>query len=239
MTGDDSSPELIRGSPVVHARVAGMVGLLVLASGTFANSVAQRLIERSDLATTASNIVASESLFRLGIAASLVMMVAWLFYALLLYWLLRPVGPRAAMTMLGLVVASVPVYMLNQGNLFAVLLAATDILQGQMELSLSLHRFGSLVAAIFFGLWLFPLGLLVFGSGFLPRLLGALLMLGSLGYLLLFVQGLLLPGSERTLWTNPFLIVTHVSELALLLWLLIRGVNMERWAGRVRQAASD
>ena len=94
---------------------------------------------------------------------------------------------------------------------------------------MDLHRFGNLVAAIFFGLWLLPLGLLVFKSGFLPKFLGLLLMLGSLGYLVLFVQGFLFPGSEGTLWTNPFLIVTHLSEFALLLWLLIKGVSVERW----------
>jgi hypothetical protein len=213
----------------VHARLTGLVGVLVLASGSFARFVASRLIVPGDLAATSSNIVSSETLYRLGIAGSLVMMVAWLFYALLLYRLLRPVDISAAMTMVVLVVASVPLYMLNQGNLFAVFLAASGPLQEQMKLFLDLHRFGTLIAAIFFGLWLFPLGLLVFKSGFLPRVLGVVLMFGTLGYLILFVQGLLFPGAEATLWTNPFLVVTHLSELALLLWLLIRGVSVERW----------
>lgn len=111
MTVSARNSELIGGSPIVHARVAGLVGVLLLASGSFASFVASRLIVRSDLAATSSNVVASELLFRLGIAGSLVMMVAWLFYALLLYRLLRPVGKTGAMTMLGLVLASVPIYM--------------------------------------------------------------------------------------------------------------------------------
>ena len=119
--------------------------------------------------------------------------------------------------------------MLNQVNLFAALLSASDQLHEQVKLYLEFQRFGSLVASIFFGLWLFPLGLLVFKSGFLPRAIGILLMIGSLGYLVLFVQGFLFPGSERTLWTNPFLVVTHLSELALWLWLLIKGVDVEKW----------
>lgn len=224
--------ELIGGSPLVHARLAGFTGLVVLATGSFAGMVASRLIVRDDAMATASNVVASESLFRLGIVGSLVMMLAWMVYALLLYRLLRVVNKSSAMTMFGLVLVSVPIYMLNQVNMFGVLLAASDHLNGQVELFLALGRFGSLIAAIFFGLWLYPLGLLVYKSSFLPRFLGLLLMFGSLGYLILFVQGSLFPASEHTLWTNPFLVLTHLSELALLLWLLVKGVNVDRWDER-------
>ena len=61
-------------------------------------------------------------------------------------------------------------------------------------------------------------------------------MFGSLGYLVLFVQAFLFPGSERTLWTNPFLVVTHVSEGALMLWLLIRGLNVDQWEKRALES---
>ena len=230
--------ELIGASPLVHARTTGLVGLVVLASGSFAGFVASRLVVRDDVVATSSNIVASESLLRLGIVSSLVMMIAWLFYALLLYRLLRPVDKSRAMTMVGLVLASVPIYMLNQVNQFAALLSASDQLHEQVRLFLDLHRFGNLVAGIFFGLWLVPLGLLVFKSSFLPRSLGVLLMFGSLGYLVLFVQAFLFPGSERTLWSNPLLVVTHVSELALLLWLLIKGVNVEQWEKRAFESTA-
>ncbi len=228
--------ELIGTSPLVHARVSGIVGVLVLASGSFANFVASRLIMRDDIVATSNNILASELLYRFGIVSSLVMMIAWLFYALLLYQLLRPVEKILAMSMVALVVASVPIYMLNQVNLFAALPSALDGRDEQVELFLGLHRFGNLVAAIFFGLWLFPLGLLVFKSRFLPRLLGVLLMVGTLGYLVLFVQAFFLPGSEHTLWSNPFLALTHLSELALLIWLLIKGVDVDRWERVVESA---
>jgi hypothetical protein len=176
--------------------------------------------------------------YRLGIVSSLVMMIALMFYALLLYRLLRPVDRSQAMTMVGLVLASVPIYMLNQVNQLAVLLSASDRLHEQVKLFLDLHRFGNLVAGIFFGLWLIPLGLLVLKSRFFPRFLGILLLFGSPGYLLLFVQAFFFPGSERTLWTNPFLVVTHVSELALLLWLLIKGVNVEQWEERALESTT-
>lgn len=224
-----SKPELIGDSPLFHARVAGFVGMVVLASGSFAGSIASRLIAKGDVVATSTHLAASESLARVGIAGSLVMMVAWLFYALLLYRLLRPVGKSLAMTMLVLVSASVPIYMLNEVNLFAALLSASNGSSEQVGLFLSLYRFGTLISAIFFGLWLIPLGVLVYRANFLPRPLGAILVVGSLGYLILFVQAFFFPGTERTLWSNPFLVVTHLSELALLLWLLIKGVNAERW----------
>jgi hypothetical protein len=74
---------LIASSPLVQARIAGLVAVIVLATGTFAGSVASRLIVRGDAAATSSHIAASPELFRLGAISSLVMMVAWLFYAIL------------------------------------------------------------------------------------------------------------------------------------------------------------
>lgn len=236
MALDTRNSELAGASPLVHARVTGLVGIVMLACGSFTGFVGSKLVVRGDVVATSGNLVASESLFRLGFVSSLIMMIAFLFYALLLYRLLRPVNKNQAMIMVGFVLASVPIYMLNQVNEYAALLVASDRLYEQVKLFLDLHRVGNLIAGIFFGLWLFPLGLLVFKSGFIPRFLGILLMLGSLGYLVLFVQAFLFPGSERTLWTNPFLMVTHASELAMMLWLLIRGLNVNEREKRVAES---
>jgi hypothetical protein len=216
-------------SPLVLARLAAVAGFSTLVSGSFAGYVAGALVVPGDPAATAGNVVASESLWRLGMAGGLVMMIAFLFYGVLLHQLLAPVNRRRALIMLALVVASVPIYMLNEVNQFAVLRLASDGLREQVAFYLDLHRFGNLVASIFFGLWLFPLGLLVYRSGFLPRFLGILLVLGSPGYVVLFAQGFLVPGGERTLWSSPLLMVTHLAELALLLWLSIKGVHVGRW----------
>lgn len=233
MTPDESNSGLIGSSPLVHARVAGLVGLAVLVSGSFAGFVGSKLIMRGDPVATSSNLVASETLFRLGLVSSLIMMICWLFYALLLFRLLKAVNKGHATIMVGLVLASVPLFMLNQVNQFAAFLSASDRLYQQVNLFLEVHRFGNLIAGIFFGLWLFPLGLLVFKSGYFPRFLGILLMIGTLGYLILFVQAFLFPGTERTLWTNPFLVVSHVAELAMMLWLLVRGLNVDGWERHV------
>lgn len=224
-------------SPLVLARLAGLIGIIVLASGSFSNYAGSRIIVRGDTATTSANILASESFFRLGIVSGLLMILFWMFYALLLYKLLKPVDKGHAMLMLVLVLVCVPVFMLNQVNLYAALPLAADHMQAQMTFYLDLHRHGNVIAAIFFGLWLFPLGLLVFRSGYLPRVLGILLMIGCFGYLVLFIQVFLFPGTEATLWTNPLLVVTHISELSLMLWLLIKGVNLKLWERRVSESA--
>jgi hypothetical protein len=105
-----------------------------------------------------------------------------------------------------------------------------------MARALDLHRYGGMIAGIFWGLWLFPLGLLVYLSGFLPRALGVLLMVGSPGWVIRFVQGLLFPGSEGGFWSNPPLVVTHLAELSMMAWLLIKGVDVERWHERAQAA---
>ena len=127
MASDMRNSELIGASPLVHARVAGLVGVVTLATGSFTGFVGSRLLVRGDVVATSSNIVASECLFRLGLVSSLIMMIAFLFYGMLLYLLLKPVNKRQAMIVMGLIVASIPLYMLNQVNQFAALLLVRGV----------------------------------------------------------------------------------------------------------------
>jgi Domain of unknown function (DUF4386) len=108
--------ELPGASPRLHARVTGFVGLVMLASGSFAGYVGSKLLIRADPAATARNLVASGSLFRFGLASGLVRMLAFLFYGLFLYRLLAPVDRNRAAVMLTLVLVSVPIYMLNRST---------------------------------------------------------------------------------------------------------------------------
>src|SRR5262245_59121472 len=166
------NPELAGGSPLVHARITGLFGVVMLVSGSFSGVVGSKLVVQDDVLTTSRNLVASEALFRLSLVGSLIMMVAFLVYALLLHRLLSPVNRSHALFMVAFVLAAVPLYMLNQVNQLAALLSAAGQAHDSVKLFLDLHRFGNLIAGIFFGLWLFPLGLLVFKSGFYPRFLG-------------------------------------------------------------------
>lgn len=224
-------------SPLTYARAVGVLSVVALVCGSFPLFVESRLIVPGDAAATARNIVASESLFRLGIVSMLGMNAVYLVAVLGWYKLLAPVSTNLASLMLVLILVSFPIAMLNELNQFAVLRAAQSQDHAQMVLYLDLHQHGLLIAGIFSGLWLFPLGLLVFLSGYFPRILGVFLMVGCLGYLIRFAQGFLFPGHEGSLWTNPAVVVTHVAELSMMLWLLIRGVDVERWERSALEAS--
>ncbi|MFD2564777.1 DUF4386 domain-containing protein [Aquimarina rubra] len=211
-----------------NTRITGLIGIIVLVSGSFTHSVNSKLISYEDKFATANNFINYESLFRIGFISSLIMETVFIFYAFNLYRILKPVNKNLSMIMLILALIPVPLFMLNQLNQFdAFLLANNDI--EEMMFFLTVHKHGGLIVSIFFGLWLFPLGLLIYQSKYLPKILGIFLMVGCFGYLIHFFQGFLIPNFESSLWTNPFLIITHISELLLMLWLLIKGLNIEKW----------
>lgn len=213
----------------------GLLSVVALVCGSFPIFVESRIAVPGDAAGTASNILASETLFRLGIVSMLLMNTVYLFAVLGWYRLLEPVGSELAGLMLVLILVSFPIAMLNELNSVAALFFAHDQQHAQVMRFLELHQHGLLISGIFAGLWLFPLGLLVLRSGYLPRALGVLWMVGCFGYLIRFFQGFLFPGHERTIWTNPFVVVTHVAELAMMVWLLVKGVDVEGWKRRAAE----
>jgi uncharacterized protein DUF4386 len=179
-------------SPLIRARFAGFLYLLANIPAPFALLyLPSLLIVHGDAAATARNIMASESLFRLGIAATFFNQIVILFVVLALFQLLKVVNKSMALLMVMFVLAAVPIGLLNELTHFAVLilLGSADTLkaftapqlQALAMLFLSLHRDGINIAQIFWGLWLFPMGYLVFKSGFIPRIIGILLMIGCFG----------------------------------------------------------
>ncbi len=207
------------------ARLTGAIGTIVLALGSYSHSVNSNLLDASHPTLLAENLIDAESSFRLGFVSGLLMETVFIGYALLLFRLFRNVNQNYAFAMLILALVPAPIFLLNQLNQFAILLAAKAGLLEQMIFFKDLHENGGLIVSIFFGLWLLPLGILVYQSRFLPKVLGILLMAGCFGYLIHFFQGFLLPGQEVTLWTSPALILSHISELSLMIWLLVRGIN--------------
>jgi len=193
--------------------------------------VPSKVIVHGNPAATINNIAASESLFRLGIAAQLISQALFILVALALYDLLKGVNQRHAALMVTLIVVSIPIAFLNELNAIAtlVLVHGADFLsifeKPQRDalaiLFLNLHGHGFDVAAIFWGLWLFPLGLLVFRSGFFPRILGVLLILNGFTYLVNSYTSLVLPQYEDVVsrWIMPF----QFGELLFMFWLLIMG----------------
>ena len=217
------------------ARIAGALYLTLLPLGIFGILyVPTALIVPGDAATTAGNIMAAESLFRASIVTALLVQIVNIFVVLALYQLLKPVNKNMASLMVVFILLGTPIAMLNEVNQFVVLLLlsgadhlavfTTDQLQALMRLFLDLHEHGISIASVFWGLWLFPMGYLVFKSGYLPKFLGILLMIGCFGYLLDSVTSFLLTNFDVTI--SQF---TFIGELLLPLWLLIKGVNVERW----------
>ena len=226
-------------------RFAGLLYVLMSIPGFFALIyVPSKLIVHGSATATASNIAASETLFRLGIACNLIGQAGFIFVALALYELLKGVNQRHAVVMVTLILVAIPIALLNELNAIAalVLVRGADFLSvvekpqrdALAMLFLNLHGYGFDVAGIFWGLWLFPLGWLVYRSGFIPRFLGVLVMLNGFTYPVNSFTSLLLPQYEHIVsrWMMPF----GFGELVFMFWILIMGARPKALAGPASSA---
>jgi hypothetical protein len=220
-------------------RFVGLLYAVISIPGAFALIyVPTRVIVQGNAAATASNIVAHETLFRFGIAGELVSQILFMWVALALYDLLKGVNQRRASLMLTLIVVSIPIALLNELNALAALILArgADFLsvfdESQRDalamLFISLHNRGFDIAEIFWGLWLFPLGLLVYRSGFFPRILGVLLMISCCAYVVDAFAPIALPQYIQVVsgWTSPL----RLGEPIFMIWLLVMGARPKRLA---------
>lgn len=216
------------------ARTAGVLYLLLMFTGPFTLLYVPRvLIVRGDAAATASNILASEMLFRMGIAVGMISSLAFLFTALALYRLLKSVNQAHASAMVILVAISVAISVLNEVNNIAalILVRGADFLSifskpqrdALAMLFLRLHTQGITVNEMFWGLWLFPFGLLVTRSLFLPRILGLLLIVNGMAYVAICLTSLLLPDYAAVV--NRAAMPAELGEIWITLWLLIKGIR--------------
>jgi hypothetical protein len=218
-----------------NARVAGLLYVVGSIFGIVRLMyIPKVLFVSGNAAATANNIASHEPLFRFGILSELLSAALWIFVTLALYRLLKGVdhGLAILMVILGSLMVT-PIFFMNSVNDVAALLFArggdffTVFDKPQRDafvmLFLRMHHYGDLANSIFWGLWLLPLGILVYRSRFLPRILGAWLMVGCLGYLGLSFTGFLFPNYENKLFTyaQPLMI----GELAFMLWLVIRGAR--------------
>jgi hypothetical protein len=178
-------------------------------------------------------IVTNTWSFRLGLVVAYVSALLFLATAWALYVLLRPANEDLALLFLLLNVVGVSIQCASMIPLVSALLqrdAASHLqgysaaqLEGLAYLSIGVYKTGFVTAQLFFGTWLFPLGYLVYKSGFLPRFLGVLLILDGFAVLIWFLQALLLPAYPAI--TVPGLAVSFVAEVGLALWLLVKGVK--------------
>lgn len=217
-----------------NARIAGLLYVTLLTAPLRLIYIPSKLFVTGNASATANNIAAHETLFRLGILSDLLTATMGIFLALALYRLFKEVdrGLARLMVILGALMVT-PIYFLNTTSDAAALLLArgADFLSvfdkpqrdALVLVFLRMHGQGILANEIFWGLWLFPFGLLVYRSRFLPRVLGVWLMLNCFAYLATSITGMLWPVYEDKVsnWVFPLML----GEPAILLWLIIMGAK--------------
>lgn len=235
-------------SPQGYARAGGMLYLIIIVTALFAEAMVRgRLIVSGNAAATASNIIGSPTLFRLGLAADLLNCVLDVVVAMILYALLRPVNRNLALLAALLrVAADATLAFAGLFQLAAIaLLGGAEYLrvfeprqlQSLAYLAMNLHGEGYGISLLFFGLGCGILGYLIHRSTYLPRFIGVVLIVASAGYLFNSFAGIIAPplAARAFPWT---LLPGFLAELALCLWLLVKGVDTTRWAARLRSSSA-
>lgn len=218
-----------------QARVAGILYLLACLTAPFSLIYLPRmLVVPGDATATADRVRASETLLRVGIANELIISIVLIFAVLAFYRLFRGVSEKHALAMLVLLLVSIPISLLSVLNESAALVLVSDAdflsvfdkhqLDALVLLFLRLHNQGLSIAAILWGLWLFPFGILAMRSGFIPRVLGFFMILAGVPYLVSAFTALVLP---QYAYLSRFLMAFAFGELPMALWLVI-------WGARVR-----
>jgi hypothetical protein len=224
-----------------QARFAGFLYFLLVLSAPLGLLYApEKLMVEGNAAATAGKLRASEALLRWGIASELLHQVIVVFVVLALYRLFESVSKTLAVQIVILgALLSVPIVFLNALNNVAALMVVNGaevfsaFTQPQLDalayLFLRLHARGVTIASIFWGLWLFPFGLAVIRSGFIPRILGYLLLLAGAGYVAEAFVTLIVPQFGPVVSPTAKLLV--IAEVPIIFWLLIWGARTPPVAG--------
>ena len=218
------------------ARLAGLLWILVgVTTGFSLGYVRTKLIVSLDAAATVSNIIASESLFRAGIASSILSQIFLLFFGLTIFRLFKGANKTLATIFLSSLLVGVAIGVVNSLNNLGALLVLSnpdnlkafqpDQINALAMIFLRLNNFGIGLLEIFSALFLFSLGLLIIRSGYLPRVLGILLMIGACAFPINTFTKILIPQFYPALMTRLTMILNAFGPLATMLWLLIKGVN--------------
>lgn len=226
-------------SPQRYARIGGVLYLLIIVAGLFGEVfVRNELIVSGDATATAANITSFEWLWRAGIAGNLFHLVCAVALTLIFYVLLKPVSRNLALLAtffnlisIGLEVASklflvAALFPLENGEYLKAF--EPEQLHALAYLSIQAHSYGFGLSLIFFGCECLVLGYLIFRSGYLPKLLGVLMQIAGLSYLTNSFALLLNPTFAALIFP-AILVPAFIGEASLCLWLIVKGVNVEKW----------
>jgi len=219
------------------ARLAGLLYLLFSLLAIFGYMfVPSQFVVSGDAAATARKITEGALMYRLGILSALAGHILFIFLVLTLYDLFKDVNRRKARLMVALVCVGVAGEIVNLGHRTAplLLLSGADFLsvftKPQLDaLALGFLRLGNHLGqliGVFWGLWLFPFGLLTIRSGFFPRILGILQIAAGVGYVVGTVTRLVFPAQAQVV--SQFTTPLYIGELPMVLWLLIVGARAPR-----------
>lgn len=229
-------------SPNAYARIAGVLYLIITVAAIFAHFVVpEQFIVPGDAAATAVNITSSESLFRVGtIGMELIILLSEIILSVVLYYLFKPVSKplsllaavsRLAMTVihgLNLLNYTFVLQLLTGGEYLTVF--SPEQVNALVTLFLDAHSFGFVIGIAFLVPHVLILGYLIVKSGYFPKVLGILFIAAGIGYLFDTIGLLLVPSYTTT--PGVIAMVIAVAEIAFPIWLLVKGVNMDRWQNR-------
>jgi hypothetical protein len=225
-------------NPKALARLAGVLYLALALLGGWAELyVRGNLYVPGNAAATAANIVDHESLFRLGLAADILMATVFVFLGVALYRLLHPRHDRAATALMVFVAVGAGAILVNSTFHAGALVVATDPAyttslgpagaDAMALLLMDLHHYGYILGGVFFGLWLLPMGFFARRSSMFPSWLGVLLIIGCFAWIADPVLAFTLPDAPR-LVRDVVSVPTSIAEFGLMLYLLVRGVRTPR-----------
>jgi Domain of unknown function (DUF4386) len=241
MSTDVVTGRIVETSPRLKARITGVFYLLTILTGIFAQGfVSERLVVSGEAAATAANLLAHKGLFQLGFAVFMIEMACNIVITALFYDLLKPVSRSVSLVaaflgLTGCVIKTLsrlffiaPLFILGGAHYLSVFSA--EQLQALALLFLKVNDRGAAIALVFFGFYALLTGYLIIRSTFLPRILGVLSVLGGLGWL-----SFLYPPLGYRLF--PFVVaLALLGAAALIVWLLVFGVNEQRWTEQASAA---
>ncbi len=226
-------------SPQTYARLGGLLYLIIIVAGIFGELfVRGKLVVMGDAAATANNIMAAESLWRIGITGDLVMHICDVFLMVIFYVLLKPVNKNLALLVVFFNLVTTAVLVAFKIKLLDALFLLgspeylkafePEQLQALAYVAIKADAYGFGIGLLYFGFECLVLGYLIFRSGYFPKTIGILMQIAGFCYLTNSFALLLAPKLAAMI-TPAILIPCFIGELSFCLWLLIKGVNLIKW----------